>query len=150
MHAKQQQYAAGSTQRGSDWIAIGIQIGAATIFSGVIAYVATNPQQLAQAVTDSHIYTPAPARAPASPLPPPPPPAVQGEPVKVANPFDASEVFQFPAGTTATDAHLAVAGILLQRARDRQDEWSRSQHRSKKPASQPASDETVLAQASTG
>jgi hypothetical protein len=38
------------------------------------------------------------------------------EPLRVANPFDASEVFEFPAGTTEADAHEAVAGFLLERA----------------------------------
>ena len=38
------------------------------------------------------------------------------EPLRVANPFDASEVFEFPAGTSEADAHEAVAGFLLERA----------------------------------
>jgi len=40
-------------------------------------------------------------------------------PVTFANPFDASEIFEFPAGTTQTEAHDAVADLLLQRARER-------------------------------
>lgn len=47
-------------------------------------------------------------------------PAVQAEPVGqpllVANPFDSTEVFEFPAGTTEADAHEAIAGFLLERA----------------------------------
>jgi hypothetical protein len=39
--------------------------------------------------------------------------------VRVTNPFDATEVFEFPAATTKTDAREAVAELLLQRARDR-------------------------------
>lgn len=39
-----------------------------------------------------------------------------GAPLLVANPFDSSEVFEFPAGTTEADAHEAVAGFLLERA----------------------------------
>ena len=38
------------------------------------------------------------------------------EPLRVANPFDASEVFEFPAGTSEADAHEAVAGFLIERA----------------------------------
>jgi hypothetical protein len=144
--AKQHERAAGSTQRGSDWPAIGIQIAVATIFSGAIAYLATNPQQLAHAVAESQIYTPPPEL----PMPSPSPPASQGETVQVANPFDTTEVFQFPAGTNETDAHLAVANILLQRARDRENLWSHGKHRNKKPAGQTLSHETVRAQASTG
>ena len=39
--------------------------------------------------------------------------------VQVANPFDAVEVFEFPAGTTAEESRTAIAELLLQRARDR-------------------------------
>ena len=39
-----------------------------------------------------------------------------GEPLRVANPFDATEVFEFPSGTSEADAHEAVAGFLLERA----------------------------------
>ena len=38
------------------------------------------------------------------------------EPLRVANPFDASEVFEFPAGTSEADAREAVAGFLIERA----------------------------------
>jgi hypothetical protein len=45
---------------------------------------------------------------------------MQTEPVdellRVANPFDASEVFEFPAGTSEADAREAVAGFLIERA----------------------------------
>lgn len=40
-------------------------------------------------------------------------------PMRFANPFDASEIFEFPAGTTADDARESVAEILLERARER-------------------------------
>ena len=39
-----------------------------------------------------------------------------GEPLRVANPFDATEIFEFPAGTSEADARDAVAGFLLERA----------------------------------
>ena len=42
--------------------------------------------------------------------------APAGEPLRVANPFDASEVFEFPAGTSEADAREAVAGFLIERA----------------------------------
>jgi hypothetical protein len=42
-----------------------------------------------------------------------------GQPVRFTNPFDASEVFEFPPGTSSTYAHDAVAELLLQRARER-------------------------------
>jgi len=40
-------------------------------------------------------------------------------PVRFSNPFDASEVFEFPPGTSDQQARQSVAAILLQRARDR-------------------------------
>lgn len=56
-----------------------------------------------------------PAAAPA----PPPPVPEQGPPVRVKNPFDSSEVFEFPAGTTKAEARDAVAELLMQRALER-------------------------------
>ena len=43
----------------------------------------------------------------------------QGPPVRVKNPFDATEVFEFPAGTTRAEARRKIADLLLQRAVDR-------------------------------
>ena len=42
------------------------------------------------------------------------------KPVLFANPFDANEVFEFPAGTSEAEARDAVAGILMERAMQRQ------------------------------
>jgi hypothetical protein len=47
-------------------------------------------------------------------------PEPSGAPVRFANPFDASEIFEFPAGTTETEAREAVADFLLERAMNRQ------------------------------
>jgi hypothetical protein len=41
------------------------------------------------------------------------------EPVRVRNPFDKGEIFEFPAGTSADAARDAVAEMLLARARER-------------------------------
>jgi hypothetical protein len=41
-------------------------------------------------------------------------------PVRFANPFDAKEVFEFPAGTSEAQARDAVAEILMERAMERQ------------------------------
>ena len=43
--------------------------------------------------------------------------------VQVVNPFDATEVFEFPAGSSAAEDREKVAQILLQRARERQSQW---------------------------
>jgi hypothetical protein len=74
---------------------------------------------------------------PPAQLPPLPPPVAEVEPapppvaapvsdqppVLVRNPFDKSEVFEFPAGTTTEEAKAAVADALLERARVRQAEY---------------------------
>ena len=43
----------------------------------------------------------------------------RGPVVQVINPFDATEVFEFPAGTAESEARNATAELLLQRARER-------------------------------
>jgi hypothetical protein len=63
-------------------------------------------------------------------VPPPSPPAQASQvppvtpdppdpPVRVRNPFDAHEVFEFPAGTTKAEARRRVSELLMQRAADR-------------------------------
>jgi hypothetical protein len=71
-------------------------------------------------------WTPAPPVTLAASVPPPtvtpepPPPAPPpSEPVRFVNPFDATEVFEFPHGTSKTEAREAVASLLIQRARER-------------------------------
>src|SRR6185312_2565131 len=49
------------------------------------------------------------------PAPAPPPESD----VRFVNPFDAREIFSFPAGTSETSAHQAVAALLLKRAQER-------------------------------
>lgn len=39
-----------------------------------------------------------------------------GEPLRIANPFDSTEIFEFPAGTSEADAQEAIAGFLIERA----------------------------------
>lgn len=55
----------------------------------------------------------------ALPVPTPEPPPPESAPVRFANPFDKTEVFEFPAGTGKRAAHDAVAEILLKRAEER-------------------------------
>ena len=43
--------------------------------------------------------------------------------IRVINPFDATEVFEFPAGTSNDEGREKVAQILLQRAHERQSQW---------------------------
>ncbi len=49
----------------------------------------------------------------------PPPDEATDAPVQFKNPFDASEVFEFPPGTTPIQARDAVAELLSQRAQER-------------------------------
>jgi hypothetical protein len=41
------------------------------------------------------------------------------EPVRISNPFDRTEIFEFPAGTSKADARAAVSKLLMERAHDR-------------------------------
>ncbi|HEY0768676.1 MAG TPA: hypothetical protein VGD47_12020 [Steroidobacteraceae bacterium] len=79
---------------------------------------------------------------PAAVVPPPAAPAEpQGPPVRVRNPFDAREVFEFPAGTSETEAREAVAELLLQRARDRRSQGAGSNHAGGRRSARGAADE---------
>lgn len=62
------------------------------------------PAPVAEAAAPTHI-------SPSAPAP---------KPVLFVNPFDETEVFEFPPGTTEADARDAVASLLLARARERQ------------------------------
>ncbi len=50
-------------------------------------------------------------------------------PVRFKNPFDKTEVFEFPAGTTRAEARDAVAEILRQRAQERLAQETGAPHR---------------------
>jgi hypothetical protein len=56
---------------------------------------------------------------PLPPATPIEPPVAAAEPLLYKNPFDHSEVFEFPAGTTQDEARDAVANLLLERAQGR-------------------------------
>jgi hypothetical protein len=63
---------------------------------------------------------PAPRLAAATATPPErPTPLPKQHSVRFANPFDATEVFEFPAGTSKSAARAAVAKLLTARARGR-------------------------------
>jgi hypothetical protein len=74
-----------------------------------------------------------------APSPSPSPPVTPGVPVRFKNPFDASEVFEFPAGTSQTEVRNAVAELLSQRARERQSLSVKRPRRNTKTADQNAS-----------
>jgi len=66
-------------------------------------------------------HTDTPVLSPDAPLSSADPRAAPSKdsPTRFANPFDTSEVFEFPAGTTQDDARQLVAEILVERARER-------------------------------
>ena len=92
-------------------IAVVSSIVAASIVLSGIAYLATPPAPPVQIVAD----TGSDSTVPEAPAPPP----ADNEAVRFKNPFDAKEVFEFPSGTTESEAREAVAELLLQRARER-------------------------------
>lgn len=53
---------------------------------------------------------------------------VENSPTRFTNPFDASEVFEFPPGTPADEARESVAEVLLERARERRTQISTVKH----------------------
>jgi hypothetical protein len=90
------------------------------------------PHREAQRVTPAPVIKPTPPPAAAKPAASPAPVAApniapapqqtqepQASPVRVKNPFDAKEVFEFPAGTTRAQAREKVTELLLRRALDR-------------------------------
>jgi hypothetical protein len=48
-----------------------------------------------------------------------------GMPVRFTNPFDPTEVFEFPTGTSEEEAHAAVADLLVNRARERESAFAK-------------------------
>jgi hypothetical protein len=78
----------------------------------------------AAAVTSAAPSVPAPAAPAESP----------GPPLQVRNPFDAMEVFEFPADTSESAAREAMAELLLQRARDRRQGIGTQRAGSRRPA----------------
>jgi hypothetical protein len=87
-------------------------VASAVLLSGSVVYLATSREQ--------------PVHAPVKTSPPPAvvetlPTFANETPVRFQNPFDATEVFEFPSGTTETEARDAVAELLLKRALERQN-----------------------------
>ena len=123
-------------------------LGLATAVAGLLGgltYLATaRAPHPTPTVADSGSRPPGAPEAPTSALPPAPPampamPATPHAPVRFKNPFDASEVFEFPAGMSRTEVRDAVAELLSQRARERQNLFVKRPRRNTKTADQNAS-----------
>jgi hypothetical protein len=116
-------------QRGA-WPAVILPIAAISVLSGGVAYLATTPAQFVH-VGGNAVVGSAASKTTA-------PPSADNAPVRFTNPFDATEVFQFPSGTSDTEARQAVADLLLQRAHDRHNSSSKITHQRRKTAGQVA------------
>jgi hypothetical protein len=98
------------------------QVPVAKMAAAIVGYVALawwsasqlagQPQPPVTAAARPAVVSPKPALIASSP------PAL-----RVINPFDATEVFEFPAGTSDAEGRAKVAQVLLQRARERQSLW---------------------------
>lgn len=89
----------------------------------VVAVLATAVVFLWPASTQHRLVPTVPVATPRAAAPAPSQAAEpQGAPVRMANAFDATEVFEFPYGTTESQAKVAVAELLLGRARERRAE----------------------------
>src|SRR5882724_2678487 len=106
------------------WPAVILCISVATVLSGGIAYLATTPALPIYVGANAVIRPAAPETT--APL------SVDSAPVRFTNPFDATEVFEFPSGTSETEARQAVADLLLQRAHDRHNSWSKTARQRRK------------------
>jgi hypothetical protein len=76
-----------------------------------VRQIGEEPIQVAQKL-DSNPALVGDERAPAAP-------SSDSEPVRIKNPFDRTEVFEFPAGTGEAEAREAVTKLLMERAHDR-------------------------------
>ncbi len=74
------------------------------------------------------------AALPASGAPAAPPQSAEVVPVRFTNPFDKTEVFEFPPGTSDIEARDAVAELLAQRARERHIQLTKPARRNSKTA----------------
>ncbi len=83
------------------------------------------------------------------PIAPPPPMSLQPQapPVRVRNPFDVTEVFEFPAATSRTEARAAMAKMLLGRAQDRRGQGPSIGHAADRYWGRDASDKNPTAAA---
>jgi hypothetical protein len=109
---------AGAPSRVRRWHLLAfVKVAAATIV--YIAFAWWSASQLA-----ARPQPPVATAAHPTDIPHPAVPAASSAPVvRFVNPFDKTEVFEFPAGTTPAESRDKVAQMLLQRAQERQSRW---------------------------
>jgi hypothetical protein len=95
-------------------IGVSLSIVVAVVLTGVVLYLYSRPDGTVRPVTATAPRTAVPLARPSST------PSSDQLPLRFANPFDHTEVFEFPAGTSKPAAREAVAEVLMKRARDRQ------------------------------
>jgi len=88
-------------------VAIALSLAFAAVAAGYALYSEVGSADAPRASSTSAVAQPDLSAMQSMPL---------DEPLRVANPFDASEIFEFPAGTSEADANEAVAGFLIERA----------------------------------
>jgi hypothetical protein len=88
-------------------------LGAAAVVAVAAVLIASRASRIEDPAAVAVVTTP-PAVAVLPPAPEPPAP-----PVKFTNPFDRTEVFEFPAGTSRAQARQKVAEVLIKRAQER-------------------------------
>jgi hypothetical protein len=118
------------------WVSVGI----AVVLGLIAATIALWPAgQRAQTASQSA----APTQSRNDPLSSRPPQvgpsAAKNTPTRFTNPFDASEVFEFPPGTSQDAARESVAQMLLERARQRHAQISSVKHMHAHPPALTAS-----------
>lgn len=123
---KQLERDAGGIKEG--WPAIILYITLASALSGGLVYLATAPAPPVAVRPNAVVHPVAPPKT-VTPPPAVTPAAVDDSPVRFANPFDPGEIFEFPSGTSETEAQQAVAEVLLQRAHEREKSWSKITYR---------------------
>ncbi len=106
------------------WSAAILCIVATSVLSGGIAYLATMPSKPLHVIENAVVRS-------ASAAQPQLAPSVDTERVKFTNPFDATEIFEFPSNTSETEARQAVAQLLMSRAMERRKAAKITPQRSK-------------------
>jgi hypothetical protein len=106
------------------WPAVILLVSVTTILSGGIAYLGTSQARPVSFGADAVVLLAAPG-SPASA-------SADNTAVRFTNPFDGSEVFEFPSGTSKAEVQQAVADLLLKRAHERQNFWSKTTRQRKK------------------
>ena len=89
-------------------------VGAAAVVAVAAVLIVSRACRIEEPTRAAAVVTTPPAVAALPPAPEPAAPAV-----KFANPFDRTEVFEFPAGTSRAQARQKVAEVLIKRAQER-------------------------------